>query len=326
MPVRLDFIGNAALTSGNRTASAGDTLTTRAYVEGTDNSLTHLRITVTYEPTRTPFLYPVLASNFNPKDVPNDPALTYLDSTLAVTSPPSPTFSGQELLFTNRFSARTTSGTELWQYTATDAKGATANRALRVTVRKPDSLAVFHGYTAIMRPVPPATVAGTATALGLRDQARAFINLRTGLVLAKYSLLNSQNTLQGNQPFVDLICEATASSVSLNAPLAASLRPSISATPQRWPIANRRRTVIRRTTLNATNFNEARTTASFRTACAGGTLLASDTLSTGPLTENAVLAFRTAEGLNGLILVADVVTGSLPILNCTIKVEKRPLP
>ena len=320
MPVRLDFIGNAALTSGNRTASAGDTLTTRAYVEGTDNSLTHLRITVTYEPTRTPFLYPVPAT----KDVPNDPALTYLDSTLAVTSPPSPTFSGQELLFSNRFSARTTSGTELWQYTATDAKGATANRALRVTVRKPDSLAVFHGYTAIMRPVPPATVAGTATALGLRDQARAFINLRTGLVLAKYSLLNSQNTLQGNQPFVDLICEATASSVSLSAPAAASLTTSLNAS--RWPPANRRRTVIRRTALTPTNFNEARTTASFRTAFAGGTLLASDTLSTGPLTENAVLAFRTAEGLNGLILVADVVTGSLPILNCTIKVEKRPLP
>jgi len=323
-PVQLDLIGSTGLTSGNATVSAGDTLTTRVYAVGNDNDLTHLRITVGYEPMRVPFLYPTPLSSFDAKNVPNDPGLIYLDSALALTSPPNERFSGRELLLVNKFSARTTSGTEQWVYTVADAKQQEASRALRLTVRKPDSLAVYHNYTAVLRPVPPSAGTPTAAAYLLRNQARAFVSLRSGLVLPKHALLNQQNTLQNNQPLVDLICVATNNSISLHAPAAASVAANLPAT--RWPLANRQRTQLRRTALTPAGFTSAVTAPSFAAAFAAGTALSADSLSTGVLAKNDVLAFRTAEGLNGLLLVADLTTGTAPVLNCNIKVEKRSLP
>ena len=321
-PVRLDFIGNSALTSGNRTAGAGDTLTTRAYaMVGKDNTLTRLRITVQYEPTRTPFLYPVPATSYNPANTPNDNEVVYLDSTLARASAPNPDFTGPELIFQNKFSSRTTSGTELWRYVVTDAKDQTANRALRLTVRKPDSLAVFHNYTAILRPVPPGPGTVPAAELGQRDRARVFLNLRSGLVLAKYSLLNLQNGLQANQPLVDLICVASGTGLSLNAPAATSMTGGLNAS--RWPLTKRNRTRLLNTSLSVTDFGNAKTTNNFVAAFAGGTPLAPDSLSTGPLAKNKVLAFRTAEGLTGLILIVDLIPGASPVLNGSIKVQKQ---
>ena len=312
-PVRLDLIGNSTLTSGNRTAAPGDTLTTRAYAVGTDHNLAHLRITVKYEPTRTPFLYPVPATSYNPKNTPDDDELVYLDSTLTTTSA---NYTGRELLFQNKYAVRTTSGTELWQYTATDTQGQTAVRALRVTVRKGDSLAVFHNYSAVLRPAPPVAGAPTPAIFGLRDQARAFLNLRAGLVLPKYALLSQP----GNQPLVDLVCVASATGISLDAPAANSLVGTLNAS--RWPRANRQSTRLVSPALSPPDFGNARTTASFSNAYTNGTPLSTDTLSTGPLAKNKVLAFRTSRGLSGLILVADLVVGTSPVLNCSVKVQK----
>lgn len=317
-PVRLDFIGTTGLTSGNRTANPGDTLTTRLYAStNPGNVLQRLRVTVTYEPTRNPVAYPVPITSYDPSKALKDDALVYLDSVLAVAAPPTPTFTGPELLLPNQFVARTTSGTELWQYTASDAAGQSASRALRVTVRNADSARVYHGYTALLRPVLPAT---PAVAAPVRDRARVFLNLRTGLLLPKYALINNQNSLQANQQLIDLICLARANTVSLHAPASTVLRLNANT----WPPANRRATRLRRTGLSAAEFGNADTSALLAAAFGNGTRFA-DSLSTGTLAKGQVVAFRTTEGSvvrTGLLLVSDIVLGTAPTLTCTVRVQK----
>ena len=320
-PVQLDFIGTSALTSGTKTVNPSDTLTTRAYAVGNDNALTRLRITVKYEPTRNPLLYPVPLSGYDPKTAVNDDELVYLDSlvnpitsTATYTSP----YRGGEYLFENRFSARSTSGTELWQYTIYDNAGQSASRAYRLTARKADSAAVFHNYTALLRPVVRRTTADSAQ---IRDRSRIFLSLRSGLLLPKYTVSNNQHNLQANQQLIDLVCLIKNSAISLNAPADASTLRLNSTT---WPIANRRATQLRSTTLSTTAFTNAATTAAFNAAFAGGTAFANP-LSTGTLAKTQVVAFRVRENnqdYTGLILVSDLVLGTSPILTCLVKVQK----
>ena len=319
-PVRLDFIGTAGLTSGNRSVSPSDTITTRAYVVGADNPLVRMRVTVRYEPTRVPFLYPLPLSGYNPKSTPDDDELIYLDSLIAPAA--SAQYRGGEFVLLNKFTARTTSGAERWQYTVLDNQGESASRAYRLTARKPDSAAVFHSYAARLRPVPAGAVApgprGGQVLDSLRNQARVFLSLRSGLQLPRHALLNQQNSLQANQPLIDLVCLSDGATVSLAAPASAILAPA----PTRWPAANRRRTRLLRTTLSETNFNNAATTAAFTAAFAAGQVLVPDSLSSGPLAKGSVLAFRTYDNHTGLLLVADLTTGTAPLLSCRIKVQK----
>ena len=317
-PVRLDFIGTTGLTSGNRTVQPSDTLTTRAYAQSRDNDLQRLRITVKYEPTRNPIIYPSPISSYDPSKTPNDDALVYLDSVLRVASPPTATFSGRELLLPNQFVARATSGTEQWQYTATDANGQSTSRALRLTVRSSDSARVYHSYTALLRPVVPATPAAAAP---VRDRARVFLNLRTGLLLPKYALINNENSLQANQLLIDLICLIRNNTVSLHAPASTQ---DLSLSASTWPVANRRLTRLRRTGLSTTDFGNANTNALLATAFGNGTRF-TDSLSTGTLTKGQVIAFRTIEDKTertGLLLVSDLVLGTAPTLTCTVRVQK----
>ena len=317
-PVRLDFIGTTGLTSGNRTVQANDTLTTRAYAASRDNDLRRLRVTVKYEPTRNPIIYPSPISSYDPTKTPNDDALTYLDSVLTVASPPTATFTGRELLLPNQFVARATSGTELWQYTATDTDGQSASRALRVTVRKADSAQVYHSYTALLRPVVPTSPAAPAP---VRDRARVFLNLRTGLLLPKYALINNENSLQANQLLIDLICLSRSNTVSLSAPAASRVLTLSAGT---WPVANRRATRLRRTSLSTTEFDNVKTSALLATAFSNGTRF-TDSLSTGTLTKGQVIAFRTIEDnteRTGLLLISDLVLGTAPTLTCTVRVQK----
>lgn len=323
-PVRLDLIGNATLASGSRTVNPNDTLTTRAYAVGNDNELAHFRVTVKYEPTRNPILYPVPLSGYKASDTPNDDELVYLDS--VITPIESTQYRGGEFLLLNKFTVRSTSGSELWQYTVTDSQGQTASRAYRLTARKPDSAAVFHSYTALLRPVPPrALVAPSPRALftadSLRDQSRVFLNLRSGLLLPKYALLNNQNTLQANQPLIDLICVTNGSTVTLSAPASADLAMPLS--PMRWPAVNRQLTRLVSTGLSAANFDTTRAAASFARAFATGRPFTADSLSTGTLVKSSVIAFRTAAGDYGLLQVADLVTGTAPRLTCSVRMRKR---
>ena len=170
-PVQLDFIGNTTLTSGNRVVNPNDTLRTRAFAVGNDNLLQRLRVTVSYSFGLFPYLYPVPISGFDPKNAPGAREVVYMDSLISpILSTPTYTspYRGGEFLFENRFAARSTSGTELWQYTATDAASESAARAFRLTVRKPDSAAVFHNYTTLIRPVP-----GSPVAVSINSSQRA---------------------------------------------------------------------------------------------------------------------------------------------------------
>ncbi|WP_191005912.1 hypothetical protein [Hymenobacter montanus] len=309
-PVQLDFVGAAGLTSGNATVGSNDTLTTRAYARGNDNQLTRLRITVTYEPGLNPILYPVPISSFDPNAAPGPQTIVYLDSLItplldASSNPPR----GGEHLFINRFSARATSGTELWQYTVSDNAGGSATRAYRLTVRKADSAAVFHSYSLSLRPRATAN-SGTAS--------RVFLSLGTGLLLPKYSVLSKQfqADLWPNQRLVDLVCMVGSNGLTLEAP--AHIRPRT----EQWP--NPRVTRLRRTSVSADDFDKALTVNDFSSAFNGGQLFANslDSLTTGALNKNQVVAFKTTEGKAGLLLVSDAVLGTSPVLTCRVKVQK----
>jgi len=317
-PVRLDFIGNTTLTSGSKVVAPTDTLTTRAYALSNDNLLERLRITVTYDRGLSPIVYPVPLTGYDPKTGPDPQTILYLDSLITPvigTNAGDPR--GGEYLFENRFSARATSGSELWQYTATDASGESASRAYRLTVRKPDSAAVYHSYSLSLRPQPR-----SAAALDpLRDRAHVFLNLHYGLLLPKYAVLNNEGTVQENQQLVDLICAVRGTNIALEAPAYAGQLPFLSAA--KWPV--RRVTRLRRTGLSSDDFAKALTDNAFNAVFNSGQLFASnspDSLSTGTLAKNQVVAFRTVEGKTGLLLVSDVVLGTAPLVRCTVKVQK----
>jgi hypothetical protein len=321
-PVRLDFIGATGLTSGNRTVGASDTLITRAYAEGNDNDLTHMRITVKYEPARKPILYPLPLTSYDPTKAPTDEALVYVDSLIDRTPPDANgNPRGGSFLFTNRFTARSTSGTELWEYTATDQNQASATRVFRLTVRKTDSAAVFHNYTVRFRPpVVPATRPLPADVRAVRDQSLTFLNMRSGVLLPRYSLINQSNSLIGNQQLVDLICVASNTTVSLTAPTNVT---SLGITATNWP--TRRPTQLRATGLDMVAFNNASTTAFFNTTFDNGTRFGADSLSTGTLTKGQIIAFRVNEdnqNYTGLLLVSDIVLGTAPRVTCLVKVQK----
>ncbi|HEX8658510.1 MAG TPA: hypothetical protein VF690_13280 [Hymenobacter sp.] len=302
-PVQLDFIGATGLTAGNVTVGANDTLTTRAYAVGNDNQLTRLRIMVTYKPSLSPILYPVPISGYDPKNAPGPQTLVYLDSLItpqlgAGSNAPR----GGEYLFTNRFSARATSGTELWQYTVSDNTGESATRAYRLTVRNRDSAAVFHSYSLQLRPRP-----NTASDI-VKNSARVYLSLSTGLLLPKYALVNQQP----NQQLVDLVCVIDNTNLTLKVPAPSS----------KW--LSTRVTRLRNTGLGTDEFTSATTADAFTNAFNSGQFFgnSADSLSTGTLRKNQVVAFRTAEGKSGLLLVSDLVLGTSPVLTCTVKVQK----
>jgi hypothetical protein len=317
-PVQVDFIGNTSLISGSRGVNANDTLTSRLYAAGNDHALKRLRISVTYGPGASPFLYPVPLSGYDPsRDAPAEQTLVYLDSLIVpIAGNVANGHSISEYLFQNQFSARSTSGTERWQYTMEDEAGQSTTRAYRLTVRKPDSAAVFHNYSAVTRPMPGSPVAASAA----KARARVFLNLRLGLVLPRHAVLNKEGSVLGNQGLVDVVGVTNRAGIALQSPASDSLARKLSSSS--WPAANRRRTRLLRTSLTATDFGNARTTADFARAFAAGLAFTQDSLSTGALGKSTVVAFRTGEGYFGLLLVSDIATGTAPLLSYSVKVQK----
>lgn len=324
-PVRLDFVGSTGLTSGNRTVNASDTLTTRAYAVGnTEADLQHLRITVTYDPGLTPIIYPTPVSNFDPKNAPGPQEIVYLDS-LITPDPRASVRNPSEYLFQNQFTARTTSGTETWQYTITDQQGQLASRAYRLTVRNRDSAAVFHRYNMLLRPVPRAAT----VAASVRAKSRVFLNLHYGLLLPKYAVLNRQPVLTANQQLIDLVATTDGAAINLSTLADVQVIPSNSSI---WPNANVRHTTLRATNLGTTGFNNAANATDFATAFNGGIRFAPDSTRTGTLAKGQTLAFRFTETNTanppvtttyyGLLQVTDIIPGSAPLLNCAVKVQK----
>ena len=316
-PVRLDFIGLAALVSGARTVNPNDTLATRAYGVSNDNQLQRFRISVTYSPGPGPIIYPIPIAGFDPKNEPADFTIVYLDSLIKpIQGANSGTSQGSQYLFENHFSARSTSGAELWQYTISDNTGSSATRAYRLTAHKTDSAAVYHSYPVVVR-LPSQAQAHADTIRMRRDQARVFLNLPYGLLLPRYAVLNNEHSVQPNQQLIDLIGTVRGTSLALEAPVDTAQDKYLPAS--KWPV--RRATLLRRTTLTPDNFDKAVTTAAFTTAFSGGSKFA-DEFSTGTLAKTQVLAFQTKEGKTGLIQVVDIVLGTKPRLTCSVKVEK----
>ena len=313
-PLRLDFIGLTTLVSGARTVSPNDTLATRAYGVSTDNKLQRLRISVTYTPGPSPILYPIPIAGYDPKNNPGDQNIVYLDSLIKpIAGASNGTTQGSQYLFENHFSARSTSGAEIWQYTLSDNAGNSTTRAYRLAARKTDSAVVFHNYTIFVRPQPRSK----ATPDTIRDRARVFLNLPYGLLLPKYAVLNNENSVQPNQQLVDLICTVRGSALAWQAPADTAQNKYLPAT--KWPM--RRVTLLRQTGLTPDDFNKALTTLAFTTAFNGGTKF-TDSLSTGTLTKDQVVAFKTTEGKVGLMHINDIILGTKSRLSCTVKVQK----
>ena len=318
-PVQLDFVGISTLTSGNKTVQPNDTLTTRTYAVGNDNMLKRLTIKVTYDPGLKPITYPVPLSSYDSKNAPGKQEITYLDSLIAPQVGNTNGHSISETLFVNQFSARATSGTELWQYTATDVAGASATRAYRLTVRKADSAALFHSYTMVLRPVPRRAV----VAKGVRDRSRVFLNLQYGLQLPKYAVLNQERSVAANQNLVDLICVSggTGTTVGLVAP--ANTADTVCTLPAAW--TTRRATGLRLTTISSDQFSKTVATDFTTSYTTNSTAYSPNSFYTGALSKGQVLAFKITEGTTvryGLLLISDLVPGSAPVMTCSVRVQK----
>ena len=271
------------------------------YAVGNDGQLlTHMRVTVSYEPQAQPFIYPAPISTFDPSKQPNDLLRVYLDSTLSqpVT----------EFVFQPTMGVRTTSGTERWEFQATDAAGNSASRAFRVTVRKSDSLAVVHSYTLSL-------LAPTGDSLVQRG-GRRFLALLPGLAMPSYSLRNHPE----NQQLIDLIFLPSDS--ALVTPT--HVRPLPLARPvTRWTGANQRATVLHRTSISTADFSNTTTAASLQQAFDNNNVSFATPTSTGILSTNQVVAFKTADGRYGLIQVAERRRTPYSALKINVRIQKN---
>lgn len=297
-PLQLDFLGATRFTSSDRLVQSGDTLTTRLYAEGRadDAQLRRLRITTTYAPGRSPYLYPTALGAFNPANLPPPQTLVYLDSVL-------PASVGREMLYQTTFGARSTSGTERWDFVVTDAAQRTATRTFELRVRKADSAAVVHTYTLIANPA----------AVGSLKPARPFLELGTGLLLPKFSV----RTQPDNQALIDLLFVSRPGSLTLESPAAALAGVGTG----NWPSSRRHTTRLRLATVTADNFSKATTAEQLRSAYATATVLPNPQVSPA-LTEKAVLAFETDALKHGLILITAITRVPSPVIKCTVRVEK----
>jgi hypothetical protein len=220
-----------------------------------------------------------------------DPDFIYLDTLLDTPA------NSRSFAFSSLFGARTTSGLERWQYELLNTDGSVAaSRAFQVSVRRADSLLAYHDYT-LKLPVP---ASGNA--------ARRFLQLRAGLALPAYSLLsmdmatNSASQQAAQQQITDLILLPTGT--QLVSPDNTTL---LTLNPQRWPLANRRKTRILITTLSTANYDASTTDAAI-TAAFTNAVVNSDGTATPTLAAGQVYAYRAEYGSHryGLIKVISV--------------------
>ncbi|MGI4867183.1 MAG: hypothetical protein ACRYFZ_24915 [Janthinobacterium lividum] len=290
-PQRLDFVNTTRYTSSNRTGlNPADTLASRLYAENTDANgpkLGRIVVTVRYQPRRNPFLYPIPLSSFNRDSIDKSAEnFVFLDSTLA---------SGTDnfSLFTT-YGVRTTTGAERWQYELRNTdNNVTANRAVQLSMRRPDSLYTYQDYT--LRLVVPAV--GVPGGVRLKS-SRRFLSLLPGLALPGYTVLKSgaPGTAQAAaQKLVDLVVLAD----GLTIVVPESFTPNTTI----WPSANRRATLIYPAVGQIPNTFAGQVTDStitqtfrtaIRTAIVGGNTVTGKTV--GPVKKDDIYAFRTNEG------------------------------
>ncbi|OON70814.1 hypothetical protein [Hymenobacter sp. CRA2] len=280
----LDFVSNGTATTGDRTASAGDTIEVRVFAQtsdlGQDRSedppLKSLTITAQeqfYLDANRPEFRDTLTYYFRDK------------------------INSQSFSFTHRFSASTNAGRQTWVYTALDEAGNRATRRITVTVRPADSLAALHSYT--VRLQPPLNRTNRAALAALR-----------GFALPPHAT----DTLD-YQRLTDILYVPTTAGPTLASPTSATASPNFRV--QDWTV--RRLTVLAVTSLSSTSFanitNETALTAAVTAAAPSAS-------STAPLAKGRVVAFRTADGNDGLINVSDIST-TTGVLTLDVKVRRR---
>lgn len=303
-PLSLYFVGSSRFTTGNRTGiGPADTLATNLYAVANDKngSVTHFTATVTYAPQRAPFAYPTPITLFI-NNVPPDPEVTYLDSTM--TSP--------DFLYTPLFGARTTSGTERWTFTATDNNNNMSARAFVLSVRRTDSLAIYHDYTLKLR-VPATGVA-----------ARRFIDLKSGLALPAYSVLGGAATPTASAATLQQLTDVVVlpDGLRLAAPDTVGALAPFNTT--RWPAGNRRSTRFRLTTLLPADFTSAQDVVTIQNQFTGA-----GRAYVPALALNQVYAFRTVNvggivPVYGLLLVRSVPNGTSTVgLQLEVRLAKQ---
>ena len=316
---RLDFVGASRFISASRITTTAtvtaDSLASKIYAQAADlkndPTLMHLRITLNSAPTRTPVLYPITISTYRASDTPNDPELVYLDSLLAPGT--------KDIAFTNLLTGRTASGVDLWQYAVTDATGAIASRAYRLSLRRTDSLtAVVHSYRAYFGAVPAGRSSAPLTAA--QNQALAYLNLRQGLLLPHFAVSATNPTKETNRALVDLVCTSRGTTLRLSSTRSDSLVTT------RWSPSTHT-TALHATALTANDFIGLTTNALLASTFAAGAATSGDSLRTAPLVKGTVIAFHTATtgpggAKYGALLITDLVRTPTTVITCQVLVQK----
>ena len=277
-PVRLDFVAAPALTASDRRLGPADTVAVRLFAQSADpdQPLTRLRLTATATPLRRLFVYPAALANFQAQDLPAAAPQPLLDSALAPGT--------REFVFQTTLTSRTTTGTERFEFTATDAAGNTATRAFRLVVRRPDSLALVQSFVLLARP-------------GFGPLARPLLALDSGQLLPRYAARLAA-------PILDAVVTEAPDGVRLRA-------------------FGGRATRFRATPLTNAGFVNADTLANFRTAYDVGTPAPGGTdAATAALAKGNVVAFRTAGGRYGLVEVTDLVRTPFTTVRLTVRQAK----
>ena len=294
---RVDFIGTSRFTTSDRLLTTpGDTITSFLYADnrGENNPLLkRFRITVNYEPGPGP-IYHVQGRGTAPGNL----EITYLDSALSL----------NEFVFLHQFSSRTTSGRETWRFEAEDAGNDKAGRSYILTTRRADSTAFIQTYSVLLQ--APASRAGAR---------RSYLDARDGLTFAGYSAASNPSV----QALVDLVYVPIANGgFSLASPNDPTAQARLNISTAAWP--NARKTEVRLTNLTAAQFAEQNTEQLLFSGFNDAPLSSANI--TASLAEKKVVAFNTADGRKGLILVDDILDTAIPTVRLQVRVTKRQFP
>ncbi|RTQ47586.1 hypothetical protein EJV47_19420 [Hymenobacter gummosus] len=266
----LDFIATTNALTSDRVVTAPDTFEVRAFAEAREQDPRLTRFTITaYEENY--FITPNVADARDPGP------RVYLDT---VFTTPRQTF-----LFINRFGASANRGRQTWRYTVYDTDGHSASRAYTIRATPSDSTAPLHSYS-------------------VRLQAPRQRTNRSSLATARGFVLPPHATDQPDfWDLTDLLYVPTATGPSLAAPSSAAALATRIYRVNRW--TNRRGTRLALTTLTASSFDAVTTASTITNTVAAARLQNRAAL---PVRKGDVLALRTADSLDALVLVRDVGT------------------
>ena len=280
---RLDFVADGRTLTADRTAAAADTFEVRAFAESRDKEPRLKRFSVSVQ-------YTYYASP--DQGLIEEPTRPFFDTVF--TNAPS------AYLFVNRFGAGTDSGRELWTYTTEDEQGRSATRRLRLSVRQADSLRDWHSYSVQLQ--APRT-----------RSSRSALGALRGFVLPSYA-----TAAPAFQQLTDIVYVPGSTGPRLAAPSAAMAATVPNLGVSRW--TQRRATGLVLTTITRAAFDAINSSVAIGEAVSNAGTLGEIT---APVAKDKVVAFRTADGRNGLLLV-NAVSSAAPVdLQLSVKVQRR---